>query len=54
MDGDLEHERLTVGEYTITHIVDGSYWISRDGGEGMQTTDEKFEKLIDEFYVREF
>lgn len=53
-DAAIETERLTVGDYTITRYLSGGYWISREGGEGMQISEEKFERLIDEFYLTEF
>ena len=45
-------ETITIGNYRISKYS-GGYWISTDGGEGMQTT-EALEKCIDEFYKREF
>ena len=46
--------RLIVGDYSITHLSDGNYWIRRqDSGEGMQTTPEKLGKLIHDFYCDE-
>lgn len=47
--------RLKVGGYTITHQShDGSFWVTNSDGEGMQTTSEKLEKLIADFFYDEF
>lgn len=48
------NEILTVGEYIIRHTKDGDYVIGCRDGEAMQTPREKFERLIDDFYRREF
>lgn len=50
----IASERLTVGEYTITRMANGDYWIGREGGEGMGTPHSKFEQLIDDYYLAEF
>ena len=44
-------ETITIGNYRISKYS-GGYWISTDGGEGMQTN-EDLEKCIAEFYKRE-
>lgn len=46
---------LKVGEYIISKEMDGSFWITDDNGDGggMQTTPEKLEKLIADFYHKE-
>ena len=47
-------EILYVGDYVITRLDSGDYWIEQKGGEGMMTSREKFEKLIVDFYNAEF
>lgn len=47
-------ERLTVGDYTITRMENGDYWIGDEGGEGMQTPRVKFEQLIQDYYTADF
>jgi len=49
-----DREILTAGDYIIRRTDSGDYWIESHGGEGMQTPRAKFERLIDEFYRREF
>lgn len=51
---EAENEILMVGEYIIRRTKDGDYVIGRRDGEAMQTSREKFERLIDNFYRREF
>lgn len=51
-------EAIKIGEFLITADMDGSFWIGKHtgthAGEGMQTSREKLEKLISDFYEREF
>ena len=42
----MKNEILTVKEYVITRLPDGSYWIKHESGDGMQVPKEKFEELI--------
>lgn len=49
----IDHQRLTVGPYTITRHGD-DYWIQHASGEGMHVVRAHFEGLIDEYYKREF
>src|SRR3990170_2841436 len=46
-------ERITVGDYTITHDLNGDYWIGHKSGEGMQVFRLNFEKLISVYYNAE-
>ena len=54
----LPRQVLVVGEYTITrcksYLSQDAYYIRQDGGEGMETSADKFEKLIADFYAKEF
>ena len=47
-------ERLVVGNYTITRLDNGNYWVGHQSGEGMETRGELFEDFIHTFYVQEF
>ena len=47
-------ESIEVGEYTIRELSDGSIWIKREDGEGMQVSLEIFEELIADFYKENF
>ena len=49
-----ELERITVGDYTITHDLNGDYWIGHKSREGMQVFRLNFEKLISVYYKAEF
>lgn len=46
--------RLRVGEFEITAQTHGGFWMGHVGGEAMETSSEKLETLIREFYTREF
>lgn len=46
--------RLDIGNYLITKLPDGSYWIEHRSGEGMQTSAAKLNDLIDRFYNQNF
>jgi hypothetical protein len=48
--------QITIGAYTLTPFGDGSvsWWIEHESGEGMQTSTEKLEKCIEEFYNKNF
>ena len=50
----VKFERISVGEYTITHDKNGDYWIGHKSGEGMQVFKLNFENMIDEYYKSEF
>jgi hypothetical protein len=45
---------MKIGKYTIKDFKCGYYWISQEGGEGMAVSVEKLEKLIADFYNKEF
>ncbi len=47
-------ELLHVGEYLITRLDSGDYWIEHESGEGMQVFRLNFEKLIADYYKSEF
>lgn len=55
----IPQEQLYIGGYTITRIDDtendtDKFWITNDDGEGMQTTEAKLTKMLDEFWKQEF
>jgi len=45
---------LVVGDYYLTKTKKGTVWIEHSMGEGMETPIKKFEKLIFEFWKKEF
>jgi hypothetical protein len=45
---------IETNSFTITDRGDGSFWIERPDGEGMQVSKDVFEKLIAEFYKENF
>lgn len=45
---------IQIGRFTIDICRHGGFWISIDGGEGMQTSLEKLEALLDQFWDNEF
>ena len=50
---DNEYAEIKVGKFFI-RFVGGQIWIDREDGEGMAVKENKFEKVIEEFYEREF
>jgi hypothetical protein len=44
---------IQIGAFYIARRNDGTYWIERESGEGMQTG-EAFEKAIAQFYKENF
>lgn len=46
--------RVNIGQYTISRFDYISVWIEHESGEGMQTSTEDLEKVIDEFYKTNF
>lgn len=47
-------DRLYCGGYVIQRCDDGQFWLSKADGEGMQTSEEKLKKMLDEFWAKEF
>ena len=45
---------ITVGQYEIRELSDGSYWIEHESGEGTQVARDAFEALITQFYADVF
>lgn len=45
---------IDVAGYTLSTMRNGTYWIFCNDGEGMECDKNKFEKLIDDFYAKEF
>lgn len=43
--------KVTIGQYEIRELDDGSYWIEHESGEGTQVSKDKFESLITQFYA---
>jgi hypothetical protein len=46
--------RLQVGAFTINHGAPGQVWISRAGGEAMETHETKLAEALEAFWAREF
>ena len=49
-----EAQLIKVGDFTISCCGDDGYWIVHSSGEGMLTPKVKFDRLIAEFFGREF
>lgn len=49
-----ESTYIIIGKYDIQDMMDDTFWITVEGGEGMQVSAEKLEKLIADFYEKEF
>jgi hypothetical protein len=50
----MSDESITIGPLTISRWPDGTLWIAREGGEGMQTSDEKLLAALEAFWAQEF
>lgn len=52
------NDKINIGEYRLQRQNDGTYWLNKPegqyAGEGMQTTEEKLIKMLDEFWNKEF
>lgn len=44
---------IGIGEFDIHQLADGTFWIN-NGGEGMQTSEEKLADYIRKFYAENF
>jgi hypothetical protein len=53
LDGALK-DFIETPNFTITDCGDGSFWIQRPDGEGMQVSKEKFDQMIEQFYNANF
>ena len=49
-----EAKYFIIGDYLLTAMPDGKFWISHASGEGMQTSKKKLEICIHNFYSHEF
>lgn len=54
VSGEMSDESITIGPLTISRWPDGTLWIAREGGEGMQTSDEKLLAALEAFWAQEF
>lgn len=45
---------LRIGDFTISHYANGTFWIQRSDGEAMQVTQEKLEKMLSDWYEENF
>jgi len=41
----IDHSEIRIGEFTLHYQADGTLWLSRDGGEGMEMGDETLSAL---------
>jgi hypothetical protein len=46
--------QITVGQYEIRELSDGSFWIEHDSGEGTQVSEDTMEAMITQFYADVF
>lgn len=42
---------ITVGPFEISEQDDGSFWINKEGGEGMQVKQDSMLALIEQFWI---
>ena len=51
-------QEIDIGEYRLQRQSDGTFWLNKpegpSAGEGMQTTEAKLIKMLDEFWNKEF
>jgi hypothetical protein len=45
---------ITIGQYTIRELADGSFFIEHDSGEGTQVSKDSLEANITQFYADYF
>jgi hypothetical protein len=45
---------VTIGEFTLTRLAEGVFWLLPSSGEGMATTEVKIEAMLREFWRKEF
>lgn len=45
---------IRCGQFTIIECGNGKLWLQKRGGEGMETSEAMFEKLIAKFFKKEF
>jgi len=50
----MKEREIEVGEFQIVEMLNGDFWITNVSGEGMQVSSEKLEKLIADFFDKEF
>lgn len=47
-------EEIYIGQFHIARYADGTFWIVKEDGEGMETSEEKLIELIRDFWSKEF
>lgn len=45
---------FALGHFLLMHLPGGKVWLMRLDGEGMETTEEKLNRLLKRFWRREF
>jgi hypothetical protein len=53
----IDHSEIRIGEFTLSYLANGSLWISRDGGEGMEVGEQTIgalESAIETFWGANF
>jgi hypothetical protein len=45
---------IEIGEFTIRELKDGSFFIERESGEGIEVAEDELEDLIFDFYKESF
>ena len=47
-------EEIYIGPFHIARYVDGTFWIVKEDGEGMETSEKKLIALIRQFWRLEY
>ena len=47
-------DTFDIGDYSISLMDNGDYWLEHVSGEGMQVNKEMFDQLIAQFYADNF
>ena len=50
----MEKERIEIGKYTLKKMRNGHIWIEQDDGEAGEFNTDELEKVIKEFYDKNF
>jgi hypothetical protein len=50
----MDTNSIRIGEFTLTVMSDGKFWISNDDGEGGEFSAEKFEEMVSKFFWDNF
>lgn len=48
------NQKITIGPYAISPFAHGGYWICKEDGEGMQTSEVNLIALIENFWEENF